>query len=269
MICLIIIQFLKTKSMEYINYSGTFLKDVTSKSGFITCRHKPLKQNLLKIKTSSQKAEIKFDQLTEQYKILESSYGISSIETSFHLVIPSTYILHTHPVYINIFSCMEGGEQILTKILKDLPSLFLPYHNPGLALGLALSKYKNLPKIIILKNHGVITHSNNPTEALLLTNKVNQILIKYLKSKKVYRPFKIENKSANLSKHLFPDSAVYAQINFSKLSEEKQRVYYEICSAHNYILNTITALKEKPVFLKPKDVDYILNMTKEKYRIDK
>lgn len=254
-----------------IKSSGVFLKDIKADYGYVTCSLGPIVQKLNSIKSFKPKHENQFDLFVQEMVDLERSYGKPSMETAFHVAIDSKYIFHTHSVFVNIFSCMNNGQAELKKIIKDIPFLFLQYYNPGLELGYALAKFNKtkelLSSVIILQNHGLITHHQNPQTALKLTKSINDAIVKYLKSKKVYKPFKVLSESADLSRHLFPDSAVYSQVDFTDLSSTKKQVYYEICSAHNYILNTIKALGKKPRFISSPNVRYIQNMQKELYRI--
>lgn len=95
-----------------------------------------------------------------------------SLETLFHAVL-GTYVLHTHSVYCNAFSCMDDGEEALASLSKD--TLWVPYITPGYALGayireraLELAQQGRELQSILLENHGPITAAATSDEAVTL-----------------------------------------------------------------------------------------------------
>ncbi len=255
-----------------VKASGYFLKDLKNKRGYVTCNNKKILAKLSKIRLYAPNMESEFDSFLKQTLNPKKSFGRPSIETSLHAAIPSRHVFHTHSAYANIFNFAKNGEAELKKIFTGYKVLFIGYKNPGLELGLALFKLLKspfpLPSIIFLKNHGLITHHDNPAIAYNLTLLARNKIIKYLKTQKGYTLYKVINKPAGLKKHMFPDSVVYSQINFKKLSAEKREVFYEICSMINYTQRAMANLGLKPQFLSAKNINFLVNMDQEKHRIN-
>lgn len=100
-----------------------------------------------------------------------------SLETGFHAVL-ARVVLHTHPVYVNAFACMEGGETALAEVL-DEPVAWVRYESPGYSLGVEVDKvcaifqhaHGQLPAQIVLSNHGLIASAMSGVEAVDITLK--------------------------------------------------------------------------------------------------
>ena len=249
----------------YVKATGHLLRNLALNKGYICCDHSRVKKYLSVCKDDGQ-----FDDSIRKATIAKESFGEASIETGMHVLLDK-FAIHTHSVYANIFNCMVGGEALLKNIFSGQDILFLPYHNPGLMLAQALVVYKNkkkrLPVIIFLQNHGLITHADDWQKALDWTLEVNEKLKDYLKSRGVYRPFKIKKKVVSFSRHLFPDSVVYAEVNPNDLSPIKRRGFYEVTSGGDFIMSSIESLEGTPMFISDQDVLFIKNMEKEKLRI--
>jgi rhamnose utilization protein RhaD (predicted bifunctional aldolase and dehydrogenase) len=95
----------------------------------------------------------------------------ASLETPFHAAL-DRLVLHTHPVYVNAFTCMVGGAAALAESVVETaiggPILRLPYATPGFALGavvadgLATAGASGLrPAVVVLANHGLIVHGGD------------------------------------------------------------------------------------------------------------
>lgn len=258
----------KENGTMYVKASGFFLKNIKRGEGYVSCRLRPLTMYLNKIRyvPRSMQQEEAFNALIEKHLFLDESFGVPSIETGMHAVLGRA-VIHTHNVYANAIGCMDGGEKILAKLFKD--SISIPYVNPGLALAhtLALRKKKSaLPPTIFLLNHGLITHADTFRDALRHTLAVNSVLEKYLRDKRMPL-FRVGKKPYRFTRHLFPDSVVYSQIDFKKLNAEKKRVFYEISSMSRYITGAIVKLRGGLRFISAVDVYFIKNMGKEKHRI--
>ena len=166
---------------------------------------------------------------------------------------------------------MKGGKKHLEEILKGYDFLYVPYCNPGLTLSKVLFEEKkrlggSLPGIIFLANHGLVTHADTADEALALSLAVNKKLLKHLTMRGI-KPFAVQRRAADLSKHLFPDSVVYSQIDFNALPPQKKIIFYEISSAVNYIRSAIKRLGGVPTTIPAVDVCFIKGMGREKHRM--
>lgn len=274
----------KDGDVMYVKASGVLLKNVAPGSGYVACTFRPIADYLALESVASNIAnsvtpeprshaqENKFNALIESNLVAGESFGVPSIETGMHAILARAAI-HTHNVYANTISCMDGGAEILQKLFSqkntDVSAIVIPYANPGLNLARALfaeNQRASLPPIIFLANHGLITQADTLDEALHLSLEVNTILENYLKQKNI-APFKVVDVSYDFKKHLFPDSVVYASIDFSKLPSEKWQAFHEISSASNYIAQTIAQLGGTPNFFDERDVDFIATMDREKHRM--
>lgn len=252
-----------------VKASGVFLKDMRENHGYVGCHIAPIRRYLGAV-VYSPRRESEFDSVIRRYILPEANFGEPSIETGLHAVLKSRYVIHTHNVYANVFNCMVGGEKLLKKIFPAGYFLFVPYNNPGLALARSLyqiSEKRKIPLALFLKNHGLITHHDRALEALRLTEYITEQLRRYLRRAAPFRPFVVRQRRADLSRHLFPDSAVYSQIDPARLSQTKKKVFYEISSVTRYLLESINRLGGSPCFLSPRDAVIIRGMEKEKMRL--
>lgn len=111
-----------------------------------------------------------------------------SVEVTFHAMLLAEcgvrYIAHTHPTAVNRILCSTRAEQFAHNrlfpdecVLCGPSSVFVPYADPGLPLALAIRESTRAymdengeaPKVILLKNHGLIALAQTPTEALNIT----------------------------------------------------------------------------------------------------
>ena len=172
----------------------------------------------------------------------------TSLETGFHLLLWK-YVIHSHNVYINIFTCSKEWEKIINNLFwEDVQ--FIKYFSPWLSLFNEIKKYKKHKKVIFLKNHWIIVHSDNSfDEAYEILNEIeNKLMLKFNIDK-----FYLENNIKKISKFLFPDVVV--------LNND-----IENYSAHLFIENQINKLWLTPDYLKKEDVNYLNNMKQEQYR---
>ena len=101
-----------------------------------------------------------------------------SLEIGFHAVL-ARVVLHTHPVYVNAFACMEGGEAALADRLGQ-PVVWARYEPPGYTLGAEVDTVAaafqrtlgRLPSEIVLRNHGLIATGTNGAEVIATTGRL-------------------------------------------------------------------------------------------------
>jgi rhamnose utilization protein RhaD (predicted bifunctional aldolase and dehydrogenase) len=110
----------------------------------------------------------------------------ASLETTVHAML-DPLVLHTHPVYANAFTCMVGGEAALAEVCATHPQFldvtWVPYATPGIALAYAIadslghnsSGASHRPPVILLSNHGLITHGSSPETLIALTARLAQL----------------------------------------------------------------------------------------------
>lgn len=192
-----------------------------------------------------------------------------SMEVGMHLSL-ARYAIHTHPVHVNIFTCMEGGKRYLYRFFSEQKPLYITYKNPGKALASEVriqvlryrNKHKENPQIIFLENHGLITCGEDAEQVVELTLYVNDTLRTYLQNRVLnFEQFDIANASFERPDNcLFPDMAVFVSI-------PPRGNAREIFAAHEYVLSTIKKLGARPRYLTSAKVNFIQSMESEKYRI--
>ncbi len=111
-----------------------------------------------------------------------------SVEVTFHAMLlhgcAVNWIGHTHPVAINQIMCSDQAQTFAENrlfpdeaVLCGPESVFVPYVDPGLPLArvirervrVYMDEYGEAPKVILLKNHGMIALGQTATEVLNIT----------------------------------------------------------------------------------------------------
>lgn len=112
---------------------------------------------------------------------IDPSQKKPSVEALFHAYLLSLpgikFVGHTHPVAVNAFLCSpQAPDFATTRIFPDEivccgdSSVLVPYTDPGLQLAVAIKEgveayreeFGELPRVILLENHGVITLGPSP-----------------------------------------------------------------------------------------------------------
>lgn len=95
-----------------------------------------------------------------------------SVEILFHALIPETFVLHTHPLFINAVTCNADGEELTARLFGD-DVLWVPYVDPGLPLARLIKQRRDEftartgqepPRATFLMNHGLIVSGNSADE---------------------------------------------------------------------------------------------------------
>ena len=110
-----------------------------------------------------------------------------SVEAGFHSIL-KTFVVHTHSVYGNLAACAVNCKDICTAAFEgaDYTWGMVPYVDPGANLTFAirneLRRVENqtgkAPSIIIMQNHGIIAHDDDPDKCLALHADANERLAK-------------------------------------------------------------------------------------------
>ncbi|HEY5714767.1 MAG TPA: class II aldolase/adducin family protein [Candidatus Gracilibacteria bacterium] len=222
----------------------------------------------------------------------------ASIETSVHAIIPRKYVFHTHFVYSNVFATAVEGWEVLSSIWGQDIGL-IPYTSPGLGLTLEIWKQypdrESIPQILIFESHGIVFSADSLEAIQALYTSTQELLTSYL-SDKGLEPFACEALEQNqgiwspgyhlkgllegqtVVQHLFPDSVVFGQnieaevdevgIVFSGDSIRKNKTIWENLSSMNYLRYAHEKLGWTSKFLSKSQEAYILDMGREKYRIN-
>lgn len=105
-----------------------------------------------------------------------------SIETLLHSLL-RRYTLHTHPLVVNAVTCRTDWRELLGSLFSD--ALLVDYRTPGIDLALELKREIGLrggevPRVVFLQNHGLITSSDVFEEVEELTEAVLAKLERHL-----------------------------------------------------------------------------------------
>lgn len=164
-----------------IKASGGLLADMTDTAGWVTVNNQRvislLQQEADSPMLRSKEHDAKIAAAVAQTVI----YGGKrpSIETFLHALF-SKFTLHTHPSSVIALTlrsnwrdlCLQIGEQLGEQVL------LVEYATPGISLAqalfAALQEHSGAtPKIVFLRNHGLITSAETAEETMALTNVVN------------------------------------------------------------------------------------------------
>lgn len=106
-----------------------------------------------------------------------------SVEAGFHSLLGG-YVLHSHSVYTNLAACAEECERVLERAFGDAGFSWgaTPYADPGARLTFAIRdelarverRTGKIPAVLVLRNHGLIVHGDDPDECLAIHAEANE-----------------------------------------------------------------------------------------------
>lgn len=110
-----------------------------------------------------------------------------SVEAGFHSIL-KTYVIHTHSVYANLAACSVNCREIAEKAFAgaDYSWGMVPYVDPGANLTFAIrdvlrrveQETGKVPAIILMQNHGIIAHDDDPDRVLQIHADANARIAK-------------------------------------------------------------------------------------------
>ena len=183
-----------------IKSSGFLLSEMNLNTGYTSVRNNKVLEILDNPIIISEKLKKVRETLSASLvKNATISINKPSIETLLHSLL-STYVLHTHPVVVNMISNKNNWKVLFNKIFEDDNIILIDYETPGVDLAILLKtevdKYRKKPKIIFLQNHGLIIHSDNHEEIYSLNEYVLSKIEKFLNID--FSKYKISNKISKL-----------------------------------------------------------------------
>ena len=124
----------------------------------------------------------------ESVKVIEGLEQLRpSVEAGFHSIL-KTFVVHTHSVYANLAACAVNCKEICSAAFEgaDYSWGMVPYVDPGANLTFAIrnemkrveAETGKVPSIIIMQNHGIIAHDDDPDRVLALHADANERLAK-------------------------------------------------------------------------------------------
>ncbi|MGD9939566.1 MAG: class II aldolase/adducin family protein [Clostridia bacterium] len=171
----------KTADALYIKGSGAALETITA-DGFV----KMDRRRLAAIWTSSypgdpdeRESAVLADMMAARFPGEENKRP--SVETLLHDLLPSAYVVHTHPSLINGITCSVRGEAAATELFGD-DCLWIPSTNPGYILSRTVkdawaahvSRAGQKPAFILLQNHGIFVNADRVAEVDAIYQKVTE-----------------------------------------------------------------------------------------------
>jgi len=101
-----------------------------------------------------------------------------SIETTFHALLPHRYVFHYHSVQALCSLISQNGTAALSGRMAGLNWLLVEYVQPGIRLSRAISASfgKDIPNIVLLRNHGVVVAADRISEIAALVDEIENRL---------------------------------------------------------------------------------------------
>ena len=167
-----------------IKASGFLLSEISVERGFSELSLPSLKGIFLDNSIQSTLSHREREFLSEEWVNKARIKGEKpSIETTFHAILQK-YVLHTHPMVVNMIVCREDWRQRLTDIFPDNDFCFIDYQTPGIDLALELNKKVTemgcIPRVTFLQNHGLIVSSDKLEDIFGLTERIVNRLEEFL-----------------------------------------------------------------------------------------
>ena len=162
----------------WIKASGRRLAEVSTKQGIASLRLSALKelvvQDCAKSKPHNAQARRIFHEDAVkriQTATLNAGQGRASMETGFHSVLADV-VLHLHPVYLNAFTCMQGGRELLADVAPR-EFTWIDYVAPGQELAVQINQTLKVPSsecdCFVLQNHGFIASGQKAKQVIAAT----------------------------------------------------------------------------------------------------
>lgn len=106
-----------------------------------------------------------------------------SVEAGFHSLL-GRYVAHSHSVYANLVACAKDARTLLPRALEgaDYAYGFVPYVDPGARLTFSIRdelarverETGRVPAVLLMENHGLIAHHDDPDEVLRIHADANE-----------------------------------------------------------------------------------------------
>ncbi len=229
------------EGIMYIKSSGITLSEVNHNTGFVKLDNSLLLHFFDNLKENDD--ENKANTILQKAQL--DSTAKPSIETFMHSFL-SKYVLHTHPIGINIVMAENNWRDIAKKIFPE--ALLIPYRKPGFELAKEIyyqTKNKDISDfVILLQNHGLIVSANNSEYVIRKTDEITFRCEKYLNID--LSRYKLTNKISAFLNEFSKEQIAYLSehplIN-KFLKERKELFFYEPFCPDVFVYNGIGALE--------------------------
>ncbi len=165
-----------------IKASGKRISHMTEEEGLVSLSYLDIKEHFHST-LPSEEGEKESGEIIAT-SVHKNSLGRPSIETGFHALL-SNATIHSHSVYVNMITCSTSFESLIDTIFlgSSIAYLSISYAKPGYYLThLFLDKVRRLstrPRVIFMKNHGVVVTAPTFEEAIQLHEEVNDRIKAY------------------------------------------------------------------------------------------
>lgn len=291
-----------TADVLLIKASGTYMKDVNSEMTGALVAYPSLSE-FVHLRSYEPLTQTLENELVDTVKAVTLSELRPSMETAMHALIPRKYVVHTHNVYANVFTCAEEWKHVLAKHVADLG--WIPIAVPGMNLAQEVAKAypHNMPKILFLENHGIVVSDDEPDNLMQTYDELTAHVLMFLGERDIaplptdYTVMQwtdettysidlapgVAGSFADMTyvtgKYIYPDAAVFGQtLDLSKLqikgntitltwySQKQATNFLENVAAINYILYAHEKLGRTTKVLPQRIVAYMAEMEAEKFR---
>ena len=103
--------------------------------------------------------------------------GRPSVEAPLHDVLGGTYVVHTHPAWVNGMTCSKQGAEVCGRLFPE--ALWVPYIDPGYTLCMDVHRrirerraQRGEPSLLILENHGIFVSGNSAGDVRAIYQRV-------------------------------------------------------------------------------------------------
>lgn len=172
----------KIGDLLYVKGSGTALATMTH-DGFVKMDRQQLSELAnATLDSDPKKREEQFKDWINRARCEPEKGQRPSVEVVLHHLVPARYIVHSHATIANTLTCHTGGRALAEQIFGD-DIVWVPYVDPGFILAQtlkeALEDYRNrtgreLPKAILMANHGLIVAGDDPEAIRANTDEILQ-----------------------------------------------------------------------------------------------
>ncbi len=174
--------------MMAIKASGFCLSDIEPKNGYAVLSYEMLREfyNSTDPTTIEDVEKAGSDQAKKSVCEIEGLVKLRpSVEAGFHSIL-NRFVLHSHSVYANLVTCSKECVEIAEVAFLDAEYGFatVPYVDPGakltfemkMAIDGARNKDGTLPEVILMQNHGIVVHHDDPNVCTAIHDDANRRL---------------------------------------------------------------------------------------------
>ena len=166
-------------TLMFIKASGTPLAEMDASRGWVLVETGTLlelfgRRELLSKPASAREAEVA---RILGRSVISPADARPSVEAPLHALL-GRVVIHTHPPAVNALTCNKRAKELLAKLWRkdEEQPLWVPYTDPGVMLAFRVRgltekyrrRYRRLPRVILLENHGLICSAERAGDALQL-----------------------------------------------------------------------------------------------------